>query len=289
MNELISIVLPVYNGEKYIKDSIESILNQTYTSWAVLVLDDCSTDNTAAIVAEYVKVDNRVKYFKNDCNLKLPRNLNRGFSLAKGPYLTWTSDDNIFHHDALEKMLVTITSHADIDFVFASCNIINEENKIIEYICAPNNYQNVLVGYNCIGACFMYTRKVYETIGNYDTEFTLVEDYDYWQRALSKFKAIAIPEILYDYRFHSGALTSTMRQDQFNLTLEKMLLKNVRLFGKLNLQQKYHFYSGLYKCRVNSNDTKNPYKNKFKFYSFMHFLTFRIPQKINRFLKKQKV
>lgn len=288
MNELISIVLPVYNGERFLSDSIESIINQTYPHWELLVLDDCSTDNTPAIVNEYVNKDRRIKYFRNQSNLKLPKNLNIGFSLANGDFLTWTSDDNKFHKQALEKMITSLKGNG-IDFAFSSCNVIDENDNILRNTVADDNYQNVLVGYNCIGACFMYTRKVYETIGNYDPEFTLVEDYDYWQRALSKFKAIAIPEILYDYRVHSGALTSTMRQDQFNLTLEKMLLKNVRLFGKLNLQQKYHFYSGLYKCRVNSNDTKNPYKNKFKFYSFMHFLTFRIPQKINRIFKKQKV
>ena len=104
MNNLISIVLPVYNGERFLRESIDSVLAQTYTNWELLIVDDCSTDNTAAIVHEYVQKDSRVQYYKNEKNLRLPRNLNRGFSLARGDYLTWTSDDNVFWPTALEKM-----------------------------------------------------------------------------------------------------------------------------------------------------------------------------------------
>ena len=101
MNDLISIVLPVYNGERFLRESIDSVLAQTYTNWELLIVDDCSTDNTAAIVHEYVQKDSRVQYYKNEKNLRLPRNLNRGFSLARGDYLTWTSDDNVFWPTAL--------------------------------------------------------------------------------------------------------------------------------------------------------------------------------------------
>ena len=103
MDDLISIVLPIYNGEKYMKQSIDSVINQTYANWELLIVDDGSTDNTAAIAREYAEKDNRIKYYKNPQNMRLPKTLNRGFSLATGDYLTWTSDDNYYYPTALEK------------------------------------------------------------------------------------------------------------------------------------------------------------------------------------------
>ena len=84
MKDLISVVLPVYNGEKYLRESIDSVIAQTYQNWELLIVDDCSTDSTALIAKEYAEKDSRIHYYLNEKNLRLPRNLNRGFSLAKG-------------------------------------------------------------------------------------------------------------------------------------------------------------------------------------------------------------
>lgn len=75
---MISIVLPVYNGERYLKKSIESCLNQSYRNWELLIIDDGSTDRSAEIAKEYVQIDSRVHYYRNEHNLKLPKTLNRG-------------------------------------------------------------------------------------------------------------------------------------------------------------------------------------------------------------------
>ena len=79
MEELISIVLPVYNGEKYLRESIDSVLNQTYRNWELIIVDDCSTDSSAKIAKEYTNKDKRIYYYRNENNLRLPRNLNKGF------------------------------------------------------------------------------------------------------------------------------------------------------------------------------------------------------------------
>ena len=256
MEELISIVLPVYNGEKYLRESIDSVLAQTYKNWELLIVDDCSTDSSAAIAKEYASKDRRIYYYRNENNLRLPRNLNKGFRLAKGDYLTWTSDDNKFKPMALEKMYDALKNNQDAQFVFASCRVINSEGEEIEYIMVDDKRKKQIVGHNVVGACFMYTRKAYEEVGEYNPDFTLVEDYDYWQRIYAKFNAVAISDILYEYRWHDGALTSTMKKDAFNKTLEKMLLKNRPLFGKIDAESNYYFYQGLYNCRKNLDDKK---------------------------------
>lgn len=284
MGELISIVLPVYNGEKYLKESINSVLEQTYKNWELLILDDCSTDSSPLIAKEYVSQDKRIHYYRNNNNLRLPSNLNKGFKLAKGDYLTWTSDDNRFKPTALEKMYYALKNNQNAQFVFASCRVINSEGMEIEYIMVDDKVKKQIVGHNVVGACFMYTRKAYEEVGEYDPEFTLVEDYDYWQRIYAKFNAVVIKDILYDYRWHDNALTSTMKKDAFNKTLEKMLLKNRPLFGKIDAESNYYFYQGLYNCRKNLNEKNNPYKLKYKWYSIIFLFEHRIPGKIKRMI-----
>ncbi len=288
MEELISIVLPVYNGEKYLRESIDSVLAQTYKNWELLIVDDCSTDSSAAIAKEYASKDRRIYYYRNENNLRLPRNLNKGFRLAKGDYLTWTSDDNKFKPTALEKMYDALKNNQNAQFVFASCRVINSEGEEIEYIMVDDKRKKQIVGHNVVGACFMYTRKAYEEVGEYNPDFTLVEDYDYWQRIYAKFNAVAISDILYEYRWHDGALTSTMKKDTFNKTLEKMLLKNRSLFGKIDTESNYYFYQGLYNCRKNLDDKKNPYKWKYKWYSMIFLFEYRIPGKIKRVIRKGK-
>lgn len=281
MDQLISIVLPVFNGEKYLRESIDSVVSQTYPEWELLILDDCSTDRSAQIAKEYCEKDGRIHYFRNEKNLRLPRNLNRGFYLARGAYLTWTSDDNRFRPTALEKMLLSLMN-SGAGFAFASCRIIDENGKEIEYISVNEKSPKLIVGSNTVGACFLYTREVYEAVGEYDPELELVEDYDYWQRILSRFEAVPIPEILYDYRWHDGALTSTMRKDKYHHNLESMLLKNLPLFGKLDIEQKRTLYRTLSRCRTGQ---RNPYELKRKWYEFLYLIFYRIPNKLARVLK----
>src|SRR3990170_3452478 len=99
----VSIVLPTYNGEKYIRQSIDSCLNQTHENIELIIVDDCSIDNTPEIIKSYK--DSRVKSLRHDQNKFLPHALNTGFSNATGEYLTWTSDDNYYAKEAIEKMV----------------------------------------------------------------------------------------------------------------------------------------------------------------------------------------
>ena len=113
MNPKVSIILPTYNGKKYIRESIDSILKQSFTDWELIVVDDCSTDGTAEILKEYVSEDKRISVVHNEINQKLPRSLNIGFSRARGKYLTWTSDDNRYLPDALKVMVEYLDKNAE--------------------------------------------------------------------------------------------------------------------------------------------------------------------------------
>lgn len=208
---LISVVLPTYNGEKYICESVDSILSQTYENWELIIVDDCSTDETLQIAASYAKDDKRIKVLHNDVNCKLPQALNVGFSETKGGLLTWTSDDNRFLPNAFEIMSHFFIEHNDVHMLCANMYEIDADGTRRREIIYPD--EGKLCIENSIGACFMYTRDVYEKIGNYDINLFCVEDYDYWIRIKKNYGEITrIPDILYEYRIHGESLSGIKRQ-----------------------------------------------------------------------------
>lgn len=198
----VSIILPVYNGSKYVRHSIESCLNQTFSDFELIIVDDCSTDNTPAIVQSYN--DQRIKYIRNQENQRLPKSLNIGFSLAKGKYLTWTSDDNIYMPDAIERM-VEVLDQNSCEFVYADIFALHDDSLLAaqhEKLRKPGNLKIS----NSVRACFLYTRNVMNTVGAYDPDMELIEDYDYWVRVEKKFKMGHISKPLYYYRYHDQQL-----------------------------------------------------------------------------------
>lgn len=279
--KLVSIVLPIYNGEKYMSLSIDSIINQTYSNWELIIIDDCSTDSTPEIAKAYADKDARISYYRNEVNLKLPKGLNRGFSIAKGDYLTWTSDDNLYLPEAIERMLNTLQEE-NTDFVFATCDVINENGEVVEIIKAPKNYKKAILSGDFVGACFMYTRKVYETIGEYNPDNFLVEDYDYWLKIFVKFDVSNIQDVLYQYRWHDGALTSTEKKERINDVCERVLINNVREYGKLGFLQKYYFYSQLDRLRQCKSDKKEreKYRKKYKILRVGYMMFYYIPKRL---------
>lgn len=268
VEQLISVVLPIYNGEKYMAESIDSICAQTYANWELLIVDDSSTDQTASIAHEYEAKDSRIHYYKNPQNMGLPKTLNQGFSLARGAYLTWTSDDNYYYPTAFEVMCSALET-ANKDFVFASYDEIDANGSIIGCVRTNSLFKKMIVGCNPVGACFLYSRKIYETIGGYDPSLALVEDFDYWQRAFTKFDAICIYDKLYAYRQHDGTLTSKMKKESYYQALEKCLLKNRPGFGSLDCLSSYYFYRTLYDCRKNLGENEKPYYRKYRFYRIL--------------------
>src|SRR5438477_6821768 len=155
----ISIVLPTYNGSKYISTSIESCLNQTFKDFELIIVNDASTDNTAEIIQAYAVTDKRVKVIHNPFNKKLPLSLNEGFDMAKGKYHTWTSDDNYYAPNALEILFEILEKNETIDFVYTDYTIINDNNKVTGKRTFGDVNENFFQG---CSACFLYKQRVYK-------------------------------------------------------------------------------------------------------------------------------
>lgn len=207
----VSIVLPTYNGERYIRESIDSILNQTYKDWELIIVNDCSTDNTINIIEEYAEKDKRIKIINNKKNEKLPKSLNIGFREAVGEYLTWTSDDNAYLDRALEEMVKFLEQNSKYQMVCAQMDFVDKNGN---FMYKHVEYSDLLMFYNdCVGACFMYRNKVLREVGEYDTEKFCIEDYEYWMRIIKKYGSIGfLKETLYKYRKHEESLTDTKKE-----------------------------------------------------------------------------
>lgn len=207
---LISIVLPTYNGARYLAQSIQSCLDQTYTNWELIIVDDASTDETPQIIAHFTASDPRIRSVRHETNRKLPNALNTGFAESRGEFLTWTSDDNYYLPHALETMANFLLSNLDVGLVYSDYTLV-EESKEDRKIRVKE--PEALPFSTIVGPCFLYRRKVYETIGNYNSDAFLSEDYDYWLRVSSKFLMESLHENLYYYRAHVNSLTESRRND----------------------------------------------------------------------------
>lgn len=210
----ISIVLPTYNGEKWLAESIQSVLKQTEHNWELIIVNDCSTDSTLSIAQSFAEKDKRVRIISNTVNKKLPASLNVGFAVASANYLTWTSDDNMYKPDALQSMSKYLNSHPQTDLVSFDMDYITEDgNKIKTHIehCWERTAPCLIVRPN-IGAAFMYRRSIMERIGEYDVNTFCAEDYDYWCRIALAGNVEYVDHNIYLYRDErAGSLSATKR------------------------------------------------------------------------------
>lgn len=253
MERLISIILPVYNGERYLAESIESILNQSYQNLELIIVDDCSTDSTKSIILSYAEQDERIIYLRNDTNLKLPASLNRGFRQARGEYWTWTSDDNLYMPTAIERMAKFLNLHPKAALVYCDYDEIDEDGAVIRRRIVEE--PDILLYRNVVGACFLYRREAAEVAGAYDTSRFLVEDYEYWLRIYLSFSIAALHECFYQYRWHKGSLTST-RKAEVQAAVDKLHLDYLPIFEKKHLRKELLFPYFEYLFRSNLISTQ---------------------------------
>ena len=237
--KLVSIVLPTYNGSKYISQSIESCLNQSYQNIELIIVNDASTDSTRKII--FSCADPRIIYAENHLNVGLANSLNNGFAKSNGSYLTWTSDDNYYAPNAIETMVNVLENKKGVDFVYANYyRLYEKENKKELFKVRPPKDLNID---NYIGSCFLYRRKVYNKIGDYNPETFLVEDYEYWLRVRKYFRMKKIDKGLYYHRYHSKSLTSTFRVDEVQKKVRELRDRyNPRAF-RYYLHGRKYFYN----------------------------------------------
>ena len=125
----ISLIMSVYNGENYLAEAIESVINQSFTDWELIVINDCSTDSTGEILAKYASQDARVKVYTNEVNLRLPSSLNKALELAEGKYIARMDADDICLPDRLQKQNDFMEKNGDV--ALSSCRFMTLKNGVV--------------------------------------------------------------------------------------------------------------------------------------------------------------
>lgn len=206
----VSIVLPSFDGARYLESALASIEGQTFQDWELVLVDDGSSDGTGALMDGWARRDPRIRALHLAPNRGLPAALNEGFRHARGELFTWTSDDNLYAPEALLRMVGVLEERPGVDLVYADYVIFDEGGGERRMRVAPA--ASLPFG-NRIGACFLYRREVHDALDGFDEALPMAEDYDFWLRAHLRFRMEPLHESLYRYRDHDTSLSARRRPE----------------------------------------------------------------------------
>lgn len=232
---LVSIITPLYNSEKFIAETIESVLAQTYKNWEMLIVNDYSKDNGAKIVEEYVKKDKRIKLFNNEKNMGVSFTRNRAIDLSQGKYVAFLDSDDVWHKEKLEKQIKFMEDN-NLSLTYTSYTKMNEDGSLRGTINVPEklNYKELLK--NCLINCIsgVYLKEKFKNIYFRKTK---VEDYIFWLEMFKKIDfAYGIQESLAYYRVSNNSRSSN------KIDIVKFHWKIYREIEKLSLMESIYYF-----------------------------------------------
>ena len=215
---LVSVVMPVYNGEVYLAEAIESVLSQTYKNFELIIIDDGSKDRSAEIIKKYCDKDSRV-ILHQQANSGLPVSLNKGIELAKADIIVRMDADDIMLPQRLERQIPFLLNHPEATVVSCYSYHINSKGKRMgksgtyPYIASVENCKKHIAGGGmifCLHPGVMFWKEPVVNAGGYDENLPVSEDTELWNRLADKgLYTIVMPERLIEYRIHMGAISSS--------------------------------------------------------------------------------
>lgn len=223
----ISVIMSVYNSADYLREAIESILNQTFTNFEFIIFDDSSTDDSWKIITEYTNQDDRIILIQNQENIGLTKSLNKGIALAKGEYIARQDADDVSLPERFEKQVALLDQEPEVVLVSCNLELINSEGCITgmyQRACAPELVPWYLLFYNRLAghSQVVYRREIVKSLGSYSESRRYSQDYELWCR-LAKVGQIAIlPEILLQQRIHNNSISAAKRSEQKAYSLNQV-------------------------------------------------------------------
>jgi len=219
----ISVIMPVYNAEKYLAEAIESILNQTYTSFEFLIFNDGSTDNSANIINGYK--DERIKLFSDEKNSGILIRLNQGIEVAKGKYIARMDADDISHPNRFETQINYFLQHQETALVYTNTMVIDSHGKRSNYSrVSPKNREDaraqLFFHCNIVHPSIMVKTEILQEF-KYTPEFELSEDFYLFWQILRKYNVGYVDEIGLSYRSHEKNVCHTENVKQ-NAVVKKI-------------------------------------------------------------------
>ena len=233
-----SVIVNCKNSEKYLKECLESILNQTYKNFELIIIDNNSKDSTSKIASIYD--DKRIKYFNSNKNLSLGAARNLGIRHSSGSYIGFLDSDDLWHKNKLEETRKTIKLY-DSSIIYSNVSYFNEKKSqklyLIDKAFNSNIFNQQIENYNlCISSCIINKFYLIKLDFYFDEKLEVCEDYDLFLRLLMQQSASYIPEVLTRYRIHENNLTKKKR----------FLFFEERYFVVERLKKVYHLSDFLY-------------------------------------------
>lgn len=210
-NPRVSVLMPVYNGERCLREAVESILNQTFTDFEFVIVDDGSTDNTWQILQGYAANEPRIALVRNETNVGLARSLNKGLELARGEYIARMDADDVSLPERLATQVAFLDEHPEVGVVGCAAYVIDAEGSPTSIMRQPTMHGLILWSL-CFSTPFIHPtvllrKAVIERVGWYDDVLSANQDRDLWQRLSSVTRFANLSDAFLSYRIHPGSVS----------------------------------------------------------------------------------
>lgn len=237
---LVTVLMPVYNGEEYLMSSVRSILSQTFKGFEFLIVNDCSTDGSLNIIKSFN--DNRIVIHNNERNLGQTKSLNIGLKLAKGKYVARMDSDDMAYPKWLEKLLNYIKKYPEYVVVGAFAIMMNNLGKTIKVLKVPTNYEEAIFriffanSMNHVGT--LLNKKIILANGSYNEEFQIAQDYELWSSLIrNRYRIISVSDILVAVRAHKNSLGFLEEKKMGLSEVAETIYRNVNTLTNLKISQ----------------------------------------------------
>ncbi len=246
----ISIIIPVYNGEKYIRECIQSGLSQDYHNFEIIVINDGSTDSTENICLEF---KNQIRYFKKD-NGGVSSALNFGINVMEGEYFSWLSHDDKYYSNKLsEQMNILSNYNFRYKIVTSSPDFINQDSQLIgnttkrkkikTKIISSMRFFNETIMSTPNGIGMLIHKSVFNKIGYFNEDYKYIQDLDMWQRiSMNGYDVIYFNKKLVQSRIHKEQQTLKIH-DVYYVEIKELLIEQAELLYEINDKKMYQLWS----------------------------------------------
>lgn len=241
---LISIITPLFNSEKYIGETIQSVINQTYERWEMIIVDDCSTDESRDIVKSYQQKDSRIKLIESDENFGgAARPRNTGLHYANGEYVAFLDSDDVWLHEKLAKQIAFMQANTDVDICHSLANTIDEKGVEHGFFDNQRLYRklkffvsdkNILFYTNYININSSLMKINHEIMFDEDKNLVAIADWKYWiDNIKSGKKFYLLKEVMLNYRVRQGSIS--------NRGSDLIYRRSIYLMSKMFLEKRISF------------------------------------------------
>lgn len=243
-NPLVSVFIPAYNVEDFIVESVKSVLNQTYLELEIVVIDDASTDGTYSKLESLSKLDSRIKLYRNEENLGLVLNRNKGLELCSGKYIVLMDSDDISVEHRIQRFVDFLEVNVEFDAVTSWMQTFdtNGKKEILTYRTDFEMIKITSLFFSPLAhAAAMFKSSVIKNL-KYIEGINFGEDYDLWLRFLQNYKVHVIEEVFYLYRSHESQSTDISKMEFNKSQLLKVVDRIYNILGiNLNFEwKKFH-------------------------------------------------